>query len=184
MCFITRHKSRGSATIEQGAIPKNRGVISQYDFSIPDRQFHGGFILFTNAYAMANLTKRELKMKKIHKLILPMLVAGTTMITPPAMAIMTICQAAGTCQASLSCKNNGGYCCKTSTQTRYTCPTGWTANMTTGECHRAATTRSDAKGTYKQNYGTCQGDRTTQDCYTWSRVNTGGCTMCFQESWQ
>ena len=123
-------------------------------------------------------------MKKVHKLILPMFVAGTTMVTPPAMATMTICQAAATCQASFSCQSNGGYCCKTSTQTRYTCPTGWIPNMTTGVCSRVATTGSDTRGTYKQNYGTCQGSRTTQDCYTWSSVNTGGCTLCFKESGQ
>ena len=34
---------RGFVAIQQG-LPKNHKVILLYDFSIPDRQFHGGFL--------------------------------------------------------------------------------------------------------------------------------------------
>ena len=47
---------RGFVAIQQGQ-PKNHKVILLYDFSIPDRQFHGGFLYLKN--------KRELKMKKL-----------------------------------------------------------------------------------------------------------------------
>lgn len=47
VCFVynptdsTRSGVCGDTT---GACPKNHKVILQYDFSIPDRQFHGGFL--------------------------------------------------------------------------------------------------------------------------------------------
>ncbi len=100
-------------------------------------------------------------------------------------AYVGLCMELAACQKSLNCTSNGGYCCKTSTQTVYKCPLLWSRNASSGLCERAATSGlSDSKGTYKQNYGTCSPTTSTKDCYTYSKTNTGGCTLCYQESWQ
>ncbi len=89
----------------------------------------------------------------------------------PSNALVSI-----TCRTSETCRNiaNATFpcCCPTGeTGTSYSCPTGWARQVNVsdpddaGTCTRRATTGSDIKGTYTQEYGTCAPTASTYNCY-------------------
>ena len=135
-------------------------------FQIPDRQFVGGFLFRSSGCLDGRVIKTMGdKMKKY-------LIAGTavvfaTLTVPimPAMAATINCMTVQACLSSTLC-GRGSYCCPTGKQgTSYTCPTGWSYNVLYDECRRDATSGSDSKGSYTQNYGTCAPTTTTYACY-------------------
>ena len=151
----------------RGQSLKIAGSFSFMIFQIPDRQFMGGFLFRLSGCLDGRVIKTMGdKMKKY-------LIAGTavvfaTLTVPimPAGAVMpTLCMSVQTCVRSPSCRS-GSYCCPNGKQgTSYTCPTGWSYNVLYEECRRDATSGSDSKGSYTQNYGTCAPTTTTYACY-------------------
>lgn len=111
VCFIARLFNRsGVRDYTTVGNHKNRGVIPKYDFSIPDRQFRGGFLF--------NKNKRELKMK------------CSCFIVSAAVACAFVADAVGrTCSGiySIQCPVTAGSapCCRLSTETceQAGCPT-------------------------------------------------------------
>lgn len=101
------------------------------------------------------------------KLYIPMAIIALSVVSieRPADAALTICNTSSACLAL--CRGSGGYCCPNGeTQTNYTCPTGWTANILTGLCSRKSTSGSDTTGYYTQAYGTCNATAgTPTTCY-------------------
>lgn len=136
-------------------------------FQIPDRQFVGGFLFRLSGCLDGRVIKTMGdKMKKY--LIAGTAVAFATLAVPimPAGALgPTLCMDVQTCVSSPSCPS-GSYCCPNGKQgTNYNCPTGWSYNLLYDECRRSATSGSDSKGSYTQNYGTCAPTTTTYECY-------------------
>ena len=126
VCFIARLFNRsGVRDYTTVGNHKNRGVIPKYDFSIPDRQFRGGFLF--------NKNKRELKMK------------CSCFIVSAAVACAFVADAVGrTCSGiySIQCPVTVGSapCCRLSTETceQAGCPTpdpGGGDNPECDPCH-------------------------------------------------
>lgn len=90
---------------------------------------------------------------------------GAVPIMPAGAVMPTLCLSVTDCPNAINCVS-GSYCCMTGERgTRYECPTGWTYNALSGECRRGATSGSDSKGSYTQNYGTCAPTTSTYACY-------------------
>ncbi len=99
-----------------------------------------------------------------------------TAMMPPAQAALPICMSSTNCMAF--CKA-GNYCCLTGeTGTEKTCPSDWSLSLDKSTCTRTATTGSDAKGYYTQNYGTCDPDITTYNCYKTSAIPSANVIDC------
>ncbi len=101
---------------------------------------------------------------------------------PPVSAALTLCQEASDCMTG--CSTLYPYCCPTGeTGTKYTCPSGWYRNLSSGLCTRNATNGDDSKGYYTQNYGTCSPETYAYNCFVKSATATSGsysCMSCFQ----
>ena len=96
-------------------------------------------------------------------------------------ASLTICNTAQEC-LNRSCSSGTGWCCPNGRQGEtHSCPSGWLYNAIYDECRRSATSGSDSKGSYTQNYGTCDPDTTYYSCfeYTTSTPSSPGqCMLC------
>ena len=165
----------------RGQSLKIAGSFSFMIFQIPDRQFMGGFLFRSSGCLDGRVIKTMGdKMKKY-------LIAGTavvfaTLTVPimPAMAATINCMTVQSCVSSTLC-GRGLYCCPNGKQgTNYTCPSGWLYYSTYGECRRGATSGSDSKGSYKQNYGTCAPTTTKYACYqvTSNPPSPTACATC------
>ena len=99
----------------------------------------------------------------------------------PGRAILTICNTAQDC-LERSCTAGTGWCCPTGRQgEKHSCPSGWSYNAIYDECRRSATSGSDSKGSYTQNYGTCDPDTTYYSCFEYTTSTPSGpyqCMMC------
>ena len=98
----------------------------------------------------------------------------------PGRAILIICNTAQDCMNQ--CSSRTGWCCPNGRQgQKLSCPLGWSYNTIYEECRRSATSGSDSKGSYTQNYGTCDPDTTYYSCFEYTTSTPSGpyqCMMC------
>lgn len=173
----------GCRSYATGHRPKTARSLTSMIFRTSRPPRFGGFCLSYKAFGYVWFNKKQKGIRKM-KII---------QLKTTAFAVLTVCTLGNTAHGALSmdmcfdaCKSKVTSllpcCCPTGTKvTTYDCPSGWNININNTECSRPASTGSDTKGTYTQNYGTCAPTTGTCDGYKLSERNTGSSSgaVCF-----